>query len=170
MNKVDSSSLSTFEPRYDKICFLNMRKHSGEDQMREYCAANQRFCFRYMDSVIHLLFKSKLSCLWLSFVSVGHLPPRTFAPSPMKNGIWGHLPPPPPKLTGEDICPQIQKRYWTFAPPIKVYNMYFCPLPIVNTQSMITKFGFDWPSCFRGDVWTCGRTKNDGRTPDMAIL
>ena len=31
------------------------------------------------------------------------------------------------------------------------------------------KFGFDWPSGFRGeDLWNCGRTdgRTDGRTPD----
>ena len=29
------------------------------------------------------------------------------------------------------------------------------------------KFGFDWPSGFRGeDLRNCGRTTDDGRTPD----
>ena len=38
-------------------------KNKGEDQLRSNCEADQRLCFRYMDSTIPLLSKSKISRL-----------------------------------------------------------------------------------------------------------
>ena len=37
--------------------------NKGADQLRSNCEADQRFCFRYMDSTIPLLSKSKISSL-----------------------------------------------------------------------------------------------------------
>ena len=41
------------------ICILGENK--GEDQLRNNCKADQRLCFRYSDSTIPLLSKSKIS-------------------------------------------------------------------------------------------------------------
>ena len=38
-------------------------ENKGDDQLRCYCEADQRLCFRYMDSTIPLLSKSKISSL-----------------------------------------------------------------------------------------------------------
>ena len=38
-------------------------ENKGADQLRSDCEADQRLCFRYMDSTIPLLFKSKISSL-----------------------------------------------------------------------------------------------------------
>ena len=42
-----------YEPRYEKTGFLHMRNKDA-DQLRN-CAADQRLCFRYMDSTFPLL-------------------------------------------------------------------------------------------------------------------
>ena len=42
----------------------------GADQLRCNCEADQRLCFRYMDSTIPLLSKSKVSSLYPSSVTV----------------------------------------------------------------------------------------------------
>ena len=39
-------------------------ENKGADQLRSYCEADQRLCFRYTDSTIHLLSESKISSLW----------------------------------------------------------------------------------------------------------
>ena len=49
----------SYEPRHEKTCFLQMRKQ----RRRSACAADQRLCFRYIDSTIPLLSKSKISSL-----------------------------------------------------------------------------------------------------------
>ena len=46
----------TYEPRHEETGFLHMRK-----QRRR--SANQRLCFRYIDSTIPLLSKSEISSL-----------------------------------------------------------------------------------------------------------
>ena len=38
-------------------------ENKGADQLRSNCEADQRLCFRYTDSTIPLLSKSKISCL-----------------------------------------------------------------------------------------------------------
>ena len=38
------------EPRCEKTGFLHMRKKDA-DQLRSNCAADQRLCFRYIDSI-----------------------------------------------------------------------------------------------------------------------
>ena len=38
-------------------------ENKGADQLRSYCEADQRLCFRYTDSTIPLLSKSKISSL-----------------------------------------------------------------------------------------------------------
>ena len=43
---------------------------SYADQLHSNCEADQRLCFRYMDSTITLLSKSKVSSLWPSSVLV----------------------------------------------------------------------------------------------------
>ena len=45
-------------------------KNKDADQLRSKCEADQRLCFRYTDSTIPLLSKSKLSSLWPSSVTV----------------------------------------------------------------------------------------------------
>ena len=45
-------------------------ENKGADQLRGIREADQRLCFRYTDSTIPLLFKSKISSLWLSSVLV----------------------------------------------------------------------------------------------------
>ena len=45
-------------------------KNKGPDQLRGNRAADQRLCFRYIDSTIPLLPKSEISRLWPSSVSV----------------------------------------------------------------------------------------------------
>ena len=45
-------------------------ENKDADQLHSNCAADQRFCFRYMDSVIPLLSKSEISSLKPSSVAV----------------------------------------------------------------------------------------------------
>ena len=45
-------------------------ENKGADQLHSNCEADQRLCFRYMDSSIPLLSKSKISCLQPSSVLV----------------------------------------------------------------------------------------------------
>ena len=45
-------------------------ENKGADQLRSNCEADQRLCFRYMDSTIPLLSKSKISRLQPSSVLV----------------------------------------------------------------------------------------------------
>ena len=54
--------VSLFEPRHKKICFLHMG-NKGTDQLSRNSAADQRLCFRYIDSSIPVLLKSKISSL-----------------------------------------------------------------------------------------------------------
>ena len=56
-------SLSSNEPRREKNGFLHMRKNEDADQLHGNREADQRLCFRYMDSTIPLLSKSKISSL-----------------------------------------------------------------------------------------------------------
>ena len=50
-----------------KPCFC-LCKNKGADQLRSNCEADQRLCFRYTDSTIPLLPKSKISSIYLSSV------------------------------------------------------------------------------------------------------
>ena len=45
-------------------------ENKGADQLHSNCKADQRLCFRYTDSAIPLLFKSKISSLYPSSVTV----------------------------------------------------------------------------------------------------
>ena len=45
-------------------------ENKGADQLRSNCEADQRLCFRYTDSTIPLLSKSKISSLYTSSVTV----------------------------------------------------------------------------------------------------
>ena len=45
-------------------------ENKGADQLRSNCEADQRLCFRYSDSTIPLLLKSKISSFWLFSVLV----------------------------------------------------------------------------------------------------
>ena len=45
-------------------------ENKGADQLRSNCEADQRLCFRYTDSTIPLLSKSKISSLYPSSVLV----------------------------------------------------------------------------------------------------
>ena len=47
-----------------------MGEKKGADQLRSNCEADQRLCFRYTDSIIPLLSKSKISSLDQSSVAV----------------------------------------------------------------------------------------------------
>ena len=49
-----------FEPPHKKptIC---LGENKGADQLRSNCEADQRLCFRYSDSTVPLLLKSKIS-------------------------------------------------------------------------------------------------------------
>ena len=58
------------EPPHGKTKYLYRRKERRRDQLRSNCEADQRLCFRYKDSTISLLSKSKISSLWPSFVNV----------------------------------------------------------------------------------------------------
>ena len=49
---------------------LRMGKNKGKDQLRSYCEADQCLCFRYTESTIPLLSKSKISNLLPSSVTV----------------------------------------------------------------------------------------------------
>ena len=53
--------------RKPTIC---ISENKGTDQLRSNCEADQHLCFRYMDSTIPLLSKSKISSLWSSSVFV----------------------------------------------------------------------------------------------------
>ena len=54
--------VSLFEPRHKKTCFLHMG-NKGTDQLSGNSAADQRLCFRYIDSSIPVLLKYKISSL-----------------------------------------------------------------------------------------------------------
>ena len=45
-------------------------ENKGADQLRSNCEADQRLCFRYMDSAISLLLKTEISSLQLASVTV----------------------------------------------------------------------------------------------------
>ena len=66
-----------YEPRYEKICIC---ENKDTDQLRSDCEADQRLCFRYMDSTIPLLSKSKFpaSCLLLCMYSLVGNPKKCF--------------------------------------------------------------------------------------------
>ena len=54
------------EPRHEKTNIL----HKDTDKLHGYSEADQPLCFRYIDSTIPLLSKSKISSLYPSFVAV----------------------------------------------------------------------------------------------------
>ena len=45
-------------------------ENKGADQLRSNCEADQRLCFRYTDSTIPLLSKSKISSFYPAYVTV----------------------------------------------------------------------------------------------------
>ena len=55
-------TVNEHEPRHTKINILHMRKKNA-DQLRGNREADQRLCFRYIDSAIPLLSKSEISSL-----------------------------------------------------------------------------------------------------------
>ena len=48
--------------RKPTVCILCIGENKGADQLRSNCEAVQRLCFRFMDSTIPQLSKSKISC------------------------------------------------------------------------------------------------------------
>ena len=52
----------TKEPRHEKAGFC-ICENKDADQLRGNREADLRLCFRYNDSIIHLLPKSEISCL-----------------------------------------------------------------------------------------------------------
>ena len=54
----DTGDQLLIEPRHEKTCCC-MCEIKGADQLRGYRAANQRLCFRFIDSTFSLLPKSK---------------------------------------------------------------------------------------------------------------
>ena len=57
------------EPRHEKTNVLHMMNKDA-DQLRGSREADQRLCFRNIDSTIHFLSKSEISSLQASFVAV----------------------------------------------------------------------------------------------------
>ena len=55
--------LSSNEPRHEKTKILHICENKDEDQLRGNCEADQRLCFRYIDSTIPVLSKSEISSL-----------------------------------------------------------------------------------------------------------
>ena len=53
----------TNEPRLEKTNVLHIYENKDADQLRGNREADQRFCFRYIDSTIPLLSKSEISSL-----------------------------------------------------------------------------------------------------------
>ena len=50
--------------------YIHVCENNDADQLRDYCEADQRLCFRYRDSTILILSKSEISSLWLSSLHV----------------------------------------------------------------------------------------------------
>ena len=46
-------------------------ENKGADQLRSNCEADQRLCFRYMDSTISLLLKSEISSIYPASETIG---------------------------------------------------------------------------------------------------
>ena len=67
--KLDYYPQMIYEPLCEKTGFLHMRKQRRRLASRNR-EADQRLCFRYTDSTIPLLPKSKISSLWQSSVAV----------------------------------------------------------------------------------------------------
>ena len=57
------------EPRHEKTCFC-ICENKDADQLRSDCAADQRLCFRYIDSTVPLLPKYEILSLYPSSVAV----------------------------------------------------------------------------------------------------
>ena len=57
-------------------------ENKGAFQLRSNCAADQRLCFRHIDSTISLLPKSEISSLWPSSVAVQPVLCRTWSETP----------------------------------------------------------------------------------------
>ena len=53
---------------HEKTCFFAYGKKEGTDQLSSNCTADQRFCFRCIDSTAPLISKSEISSLQLSSV------------------------------------------------------------------------------------------------------
>ena len=67
--RIDYPPTSAYEPRHEKTNVLHMRKQRA-DQLRGNHEADQRLCFRYLDSMIPLLSKPQIPSLWPSSVAV----------------------------------------------------------------------------------------------------
>ena len=70
------------EPRREKTGFLHVCENKDADQLRSNREADQRLCFRYMDSTIPLLPKHEISSLYPSFVVVQPGLCRTWSDTP----------------------------------------------------------------------------------------
>ena len=69
-----------FERRHERTCFI--RENKGPDQLCGSQAADQRLCFRYIDSTIPLLPNSDISSLLPSSVAVQPGVCRTWLETP----------------------------------------------------------------------------------------
>ena len=58
-----SLSIDTFEPRHQKTNVLHICENKDADQLHGKREADQRLCFRYIDSTIPLLSKSEISSI-----------------------------------------------------------------------------------------------------------
>ena len=66
-----STATLLYEPHHEKMGFLpTLCENKGADQIRSNCEADQRLCFHYMDSIISLLLKSKISSFLPTSVTV----------------------------------------------------------------------------------------------------
>ena len=81
---------SVFEPHYEKTGFC-ICENKDADQLRSYCAADQRLCFRYTDSKIPLLPKSEISSLSPSSVAVQPGLCRTWSETPKTDFLTTRL-------------------------------------------------------------------------------
>ena len=57
------TALTLYEPRHEKTGFFCICENKDADQLRGYREADQRLCFRYIDSTIPLLPKYESSSL-----------------------------------------------------------------------------------------------------------
>ena len=102
-DKINIRLLSIQIPVWEQLSFRSMEmsrlmrkptiyifKTKGADQLRSYCEADQHLCFRYTDSTISLLSKSKF-LLWLdSLICVGPVrkPHHWFSHNSAQIKIW----------------------------------------------------------------------------------
>ena len=66
-------------------------ENKDADQLRGGCEADQRLCYRHLDSTIPLLSKSEISCLWPSSVAVQPSLCRTWLETPKTGFLTSRL-------------------------------------------------------------------------------